>query len=106
MSSSNPPYPDATEAQRATLRAAVAEVESYIAHLPRTNPGSDHGLPAAWATLVQLMALGSPPQLRDCPRCGRAGMRAATRCGHCWARLSPLGLAADDRQVAGGVDDS
>lgn len=83
------PFLDATEAHRAALRTAVAAVDAFIVHLPRSHPGPDRGLHAAWGSLVSLLALGSPPQLRTCPRCGHAGLRAATRCGHCWAPLDP-----------------
>ena len=27
--------------------------------------------------------------LRECPFCDKPGMRAATRCGHCWRALPP-----------------
>lgn len=47
----------------------------------------------SWAELVTLLALGSPPETRLCPICGQVGMRAATRCGHCWSKLSPLAAA-------------
>jgi hypothetical protein len=30
------------------------------------------------------------------PICGHTGMRAATRCGSCWNKLSPLAAAATD----------
>ncbi len=43
-----------------------------------------------WAELVELLALGPPPELRACPHCGAVGMRAATRCGICWRKLDPV----------------
>ena len=43
---------------------------------------------ASWAKLVELLEL-RPPELRACPRCGGVGMRSATRCRSCWARLEP-----------------
>lgn len=44
----------------------------------------------AWAELVALLALGSAPETRECPVCHGIGMRAASRCGRCWAALQPL----------------
>lgn len=49
---------------------------------------------SAWARLVEFLALGPPPELRACPFCGAVDMRAATRCGRCWAKLDPLPAAA------------
>ena len=37
-----------------------------------------------------ITTLGPIPEVRDCPHCGRVGMRAATVCGHCWKKLPPL----------------
>lgn len=72
--------------RRAELRAVVADVEAALLH---ANAGADGAVTAAWARLVRLLALGPAPALRACPACGRLGMRAATRCSHCWARLTP-----------------
>lgn len=49
----------------------------------------DRALLASWAELVEYLALGPPPELRTCPSCGATGMRAATVCGACWAKLVP-----------------
>jgi len=46
-------------------------------------------LTGAWAQVVKVLALGAAPELRDCPRCGSPGMRAASRCGRCWSTLVP-----------------
>ena len=51
----------------------------------------------AWTKLVHFLALGPAPELRDCPHCGASGMRAATRCGHCWNVLIPPQHAANPR---------
>jgi hypothetical protein len=45
---------------------------------------------AAWTDLVALLALGPAPETRECPVCRGIGMRAASRCGRCWAALEPL----------------
>ena len=93
------------DAERSVLRAAVAEVGRFIAHLPSADAGGDRGLAASWAALVKLLALGREPLLRDCPRCGQVGMRDATRCGHCWLALPRLDPQLHDPQVAGGGAD-
>ncbi|MBK7859881.1 MAG: hypothetical protein IPJ65_14905 [Archangiaceae bacterium] len=99
-------YFEAADAERDTLRQAVAAVDNFIAHLPKGDSGPERGLPASWATLVKLLALGEPRQLRDCPRCGHVSMRDATCCGSCWHHLTPLPPLAADRQIAGGGADS
>ena len=67
------------------LRAVVAVIEQEILHAPPTP-----ALRAAWAELVKVLALGPEPQTRECPTCHGIGMRAASRCGNCWAALEPL----------------
>lgn len=44
---------------------------------------------ASFADLVKQLALGPEPEVRECPHCKGIGMLAATRCGTCWAKLSP-----------------
>lgn len=66
------------------LRAAVAEVEQELSRLP--NVGE---LAASWRGLIKVLKLAPAPEVRTCPSCGALGMLAATRCGHCWTRLSP-----------------
>jgi hypothetical protein len=78
------------DAERARLRTLVATIDGELSRLPRPSTTEAHGLIVSWAELVKALALGAAPNLRDCPVCGRAGMRAATRCGYCWTRLSPL----------------
>jgi hypothetical protein len=77
---------------RDNLRVAVAAVEREISRLPATidsNPAPE-GLRASWSELVKLLALGQAPETRACPVCSGTGMRAASRCAHCWAKLEPL----------------
>jgi hypothetical protein len=69
----------------ATLRSLVAAIENHFAAVPPPEQ-----LRAAWAEMVEALALGPPPELRTCPICGASGMRAATRCMHCWSSLVPL----------------
>jgi hypothetical protein len=90
-----------SDGDRARLRLVVTDIERELACLSRESPAAEHrtaisALAAGWARLVDLLALGSPPQRRECPKCGQSGMRAATRCGNCWSVLSPL---SDDGSV-------
>jgi hypothetical protein len=68
-----------------TLRSLVVAIEQQFAVVPPPEQ-----LRAAWAEMVDVLALGPPPELRTCPTCGASGMRAATRCMHCWSSLAPL----------------
>jgi hypothetical protein len=85
---------DLSQNGRAGLRVVVSDIERELSCLAREAPAAQHrtaleGLTASWAKLVELLALGTAPELRECPRCGHSGMRAATRCGNCWSVLSP-----------------
>jgi hypothetical protein len=84
-----------SESDRVSLRIVVTDIERELASLTREAPAAEHRLAidaliASWARLVELLALGAAPELRQCPRCGNSGRRAATRCGHCWSPLPPL----------------
>jgi hypothetical protein len=81
-------------ARRAALREAVATVEECLGAC-EVSPATD-SLRSAWVVLLDILALGPPPELRACPVCGRNGMRAATRCGYCWTPLAPLDPNASD----------
>jgi hypothetical protein len=79
-------YPDKSVA---TLRSLVSVIEHELA-----SAAPAEGLRAAWTQMVEILALGPAPELRECATCGNTGMRAATRCMHCWSSLpllSPLG---------------
>ena len=69
---------------RDAVRGAVARVEEQLA-MDSCSPA----FRVAWTSLVDTLALGPAPELRECPRCGHAGMLAATRCGYCWIVLCP-----------------
>ncbi len=79
-----------TDAAVTELRAIVAVIDHEILQVPPAP-----ALRAAWAKLVDVLALGAAPQTRECPACHGIGMRAASRCGHCWATLEPLPSLAD-----------
>jgi len=70
------------------LRAVLAKMELEISRLPAGD-----GLRAPWAELVELLAVGPAPVVRECPTCKRTVMAAATRCGYCWSTLSPTAAA-------------
>ncbi len=70
---------------RGAVRAAVALVGKELL----VENGS-LALRGAWRHLVETLALTPAPELRECSSCGLTGMRAATRCGYCWAALEPL----------------
>ncbi len=58
------------------------------------GPQAPTDLSIAWADLVDQLALGPEPEVRECPACHRICMREATACGHCFASLTPPGRAA------------
>ena len=72
---------------RSRLRAVLAKIEGEISQLPGQARGD---LLTAFTDLVEQLALGPEPEMRQCPLCGQMGRRAATRCGYCWSRLTPL----------------
>lgn len=91
MNSAPFPVPDAG---RSRLRATVATIERELSRRPSQltddrDGGPPNRLAAAWADLVDQLALGPEPEVRACPVCQHIGMRAATRCGYCWTKLTP-----------------
>lgn len=77
------PLQSGSEGARSRLRTTVADIERLLQGTP---PGP---LSASFASLVQQLDLGPEPKLRSCPSCGATSMRAATRCGTCWVKLTP-----------------
>jgi uncharacterized paraquat-inducible protein A len=73
------------DAAVAKLRAVVAQIDEELVQGPASA-----ALRAAWDDLVSTLALGPAPETRECPNCHGIGMRAASRCGRCWAALEPL----------------
>ena len=87
------------DADAVRLRTLVAEISRQLSLLPTSEgdgAATARPLKTSWAELVALLALGPAPETRLCPVCGNVGMRAATRCGHCWSKLSPLTAASTD----------
>ena len=75
------------------LRGFVEGVEHDVALLSKSPSAQDaEGVARvvrSWGKLVDFLALGPAPELRNCPHCGAVGMRAATLCGTCWSKLVP-----------------
>ena len=82
-----------TEGLRPIVEAVDLAISRLIARPEVAGPDTK-ALLASWAELVEYLALGPRPELRTCPACGVAGMRAATVCGHCWTKLVPPGPVA------------
>ena len=82
------------DAARSRLRITLATIEQEMSRLPEQATSQGGGSPrnrllAAWTDLVEQLALGPEPAVRECPVCSHVVMRAATLCGHCWAKLTP-----------------
>jgi hypothetical protein len=80
------------------LRTIITAIDRELSLLPGSTSGDRAGgdaLRTSWAELVEVLALGPAPETRQCPICGHLGMRAATRCGNCWSKLSPPAAASD-----------
>jgi hypothetical protein len=80
------------DAARDNLRTLVTTVGRQIARLPAAGKdiAAADDLHASWTELVKQLDLGPRPETRECPTCHGVGMRAASRCSHCWAKLEPL----------------
>jgi hypothetical protein len=82
--------------QNTILRTIVATFDDKLAQLTTDSLGTAPVAPAAvlelratWVRLVAALALGPEPEVRVCPSCSQTVMRAALRCGYCWAKLRP-----------------
>jgi len=87
-----------SDAAMTKLRTIVVAIEREIAQAPPSPT-----LRAALGDLVAVLALGPEPQTRKCPTCNGIGMRAASRCGNCWASLAPLPPLAEGTQEQGNA---
>ena len=76
------------DAGRSRLRTILASIKQELSQLPTTTPPNP--LQSSFAELVAQLDLGAEPEVRACPTCGRLGLREATRCGNCWAQLTPI----------------
>jgi hypothetical protein len=78
---------DSVEPARSRLRAMAARVSQELASFSSqahvAGGGDVTALSSAWASLVDELALGVEPALRQCPHCGRSILREAVRCRYC-----------------------
>ena len=96
--------------QNASLRPVVAAIDAQMSRLAQGTPIEARTgigeLLESWAVLVEILALGPAPEMRECPVCKHRGLRAATRCGFCWTALAPLAQTgtgqAATRRLDGG----
>ena len=77
-----------SDADATRLRGVIARLEGEIASLDRDGK-STKALASAWSDLHDMLTIGREPVMRDCPVCGAPGRSEATRCGRCWADLTP-----------------
>jgi hypothetical protein len=75
------------------LRALVAAVGKQIALAPGATVAASISprteLDKNWTRLVEMLDLGTDPEMRDCPICKNQHRLGATRCGYCWNTLAP-----------------
>lgn len=83
-----------TDGLRPLVEQLDREMSRFIGGRDPVLGADTTALLSSWEKLVDFLALGPAPELRGCPFCGSMGMRAATRCGHCWKKLEPLAPAA------------
>ena len=77
------------------LRTLVAAVGKEIALVlgaptPAASQTPGTGLDMTWSRLVDMLDLGTEPEMRECPACKHLCMLGATRCGRCWTSLPAL----------------
>ena len=83
-----------SERLRATLRAAIAEMELRVAEL-LAQPGGTSSIDrvgkvgSSWRKLVPLIAPEPEPERRSCPHCQKRIALAATRCMYCLKKSIP-----------------
>ena len=75
------------DTHRVRLRRLVEANEHELAG---STEAASPTLRALWTDLLAALALGPAPELRACPACSQLGMRAASRCGHCWIAIVPM----------------
>jgi hypothetical protein len=81
------------------LRTLVGAVEHELAQLSATPATTDAARPKTaldmtWSRLIEMLDLGSEPEMRTCPQCRNRCQMGATRCGHCWTALPAIKAAA------------
>ena len=81
------------------LRTLVNAVAKEIALAPgATAPASQPprtALDTTWSSLVEMLDLGTAPEMRACPKCKHQCTLGASRCGHCWTSLPSVKAAKE-----------
>ncbi len=76
------------------LRTLVTDVGKEIALAPGATTAESQNLRTAldmtWSRLVEMLDLGTEPEMRECPTCKHQCTLRASRCGHCWTSLLPF----------------
>ncbi|MBN2577266.1 MAG: hypothetical protein JXP73_22075 [Deltaproteobacteria bacterium] len=77
------------------LRTLVEAVGKEIALVPGAATTAESQTPwtaldMTWSRLVEMLDLGTEPEMHECPACKHLCMLGATRCGHCWTSLPTL----------------
>ena len=85
------------------LHGAIAQMDREIAVLGQSLPNEASPVRSAWSRVVGALALEPARAMRDCPRCGMAGMADATVCGYCWLKLVAPERAVDGTTAARGT---
>jgi hypothetical protein len=84
------------------LRILVAAVGKEIALAPGATTVESQtprsALDTTWSRLVEMLDLGTEPELRECPKCKHLCTLGASRCGRCWASLPAA--KAQEKQAA------
>jgi len=78
-----------TDGVREAIGAVDREVTKLAAHASAEAAPALDGLRTSWGILVEILALGPPPERRACPHCGNFEMLTAIRCSRCWLELVP-----------------
>ena len=83
-----------TGADLSRLRTLVTAVEKEIALVPGATATDSktprNALDTSWSRLVEMLDLGTEPQMRECPACKHPCTLGASRWGRCWASLPSL----------------
>jgi hypothetical protein len=82
----NPVDPTHPDGKRSRLRAICADLDRELKGL---GDAEGAAVRAVWRDLFGALDLGPEPEVRTCPACKATAMLAASRCGHCWAPLTP-----------------
>jgi len=84
------------------LRTLVAAVGKEIALAPGATTAESQTprspLDMTWSRLVEMLDLGTEPEMRECPACKHLCTLGASRCGRCWASLPAT--KAKEKQAA------